>query len=173
MGIRHLPVWRCDPAGRQRPGGGVERCDPPSPDKARKPLARSEIEAFAKALESYGGYRTTVIALKLMLLTFVRTMELRTAPWSEIEFERSEWRIPGPRMKKRQPHIVPLSRQGLTLLRELHTYTGGRSYLFPNCRNPKACMTATTLNRALERWDPMGKKHRFLGACSGRLPRRS
>ena len=140
-----------DPAAALK--GAIHR----PPIKHAKPLARSEIEAFAKALESYGGYRTTVIALKLMLLTFVRTIELRTAPWSEIEFERSEWRIPGPRMKKRQPHIVPLSRQGLTLLRELHTYTGGRSYLFPNCRNPKACMTATTLNRALERMGFNGK----------------
>ena len=61
--------------------------------KHAKPLARDQIADFAKALESYGGYRTTVIALRLMLLTFVRTKELRTAPWSEIDFDRSEWRI--------------------------------------------------------------------------------
>jgi len=79
------------------------------------------------------------------------------APWSEIDFERAEWRITAPRMKKRQPHIVPLSRQALALLRELHTYSGGRSYLFPNYRNPNTCMTATTLNRALERMGFNGK----------------
>jgi len=52
---------------------------------------------------------------------------------------------------------VPLSRQAVSLLRELHTYTGGRDFLFPNYRNPKACMTATTLNRALERMGFNGK----------------
>ena len=140
-----------DPAAALK--GAIHR----PPTKHAKPLARSDIEAFAKALESYGGYRTTVIALRLMLLTFVRTKELRMAPWSEIDFERAEWRIPGERMKKRQPHVVPLSRQALALLRELHTYTGGRGYLFPNYRSPDTCMTATTLNRALERMGFNGK----------------
>ena len=54
-------------------------------------------------------------------------------------------------MKMRQPHIVPLSRQSVALLRELHTHTGGRDFLFPNYRSPNTCMTGTTLNRALER----------------------
>ena len=125
--------------------------------KHAKPLTRQQIADFAKALEAYGGYRTTVIALRLMLLTFVRTKELRTAPWTEIDFDRAEWRIDASRMKKREPHIVPLSRQALSLLRELHTHTGGRDFLFPNYRNPKACMTATTLNRALERMGLNGK----------------
>jgi len=125
--------------------------------KHAKPLTRHQIAGFAKALEAYGGYRTTVIALRLLLLTFVRTKELRTAPWTEIDFDRTEWRIDASRMKKREPHIVPLSRQAVSLLRELHTYTGGRDFLFPNYRNPKACMTATTLNRALERMGFNGK----------------
>ena len=51
----------------------------------------------------------------------------------------------------RELHIVPLSRQVVELLRELHTLTGGSTFLFPNYRRPKSCMTATTLNRALER----------------------
>lgn len=117
----------------------------------RKPLSRDQIADFVKALEGYAGYRTTVIALRLMLLTFVRTVELRAAHWAEIDLDRAEWRIPAERMKMREAHIVPLSQQAVELLRELHTYTGGRGFLFPNYRNPKACMTATTLNRALER----------------------
>lgn len=125
--------------------------------KHHKPLSRDQIADFVKALETYGGYRTTVIALRLMLLTFVRTVELRAAQWEEIDLERAEWRIPAERMKKREPHLVPLSRQSVELLRELHTFTGGRSFLFPNYRNPKTCMTATTLNRALERMGFNGK----------------
>jgi integrase len=123
----------------------------------RRPLTHDEIRAFTKALDGYAGYRTTVIALRLMLLTFVRTVELRGALWREIDLDRAEWRIPAERMKMREPHIVPLSRQGVELLRELHTHTGGRGMLFPNYRNPKTCMTATTLNRALERMGFNGK----------------
>ncbi|MCE0754549.1 MULTISPECIES: tyrosine-type recombinase/integrase [Pseudomonas] len=53
-------------------------------------------------------------------------------------------------MKMREPHIVPLFRQAVDLLRELHTHTGGHRLLFPNCRKLNECMTAKTLNRALE-----------------------
>jgi integrase len=112
---------------------------------------------FVKALDSYGGYRTTVIALRLMLLTFVRTVELRAAHWAEFDLDRAEWRIPAERMKMPEPHIVPLSRQAVALLTELQTHTGGRSFLFPNYRNPQTCRTATTLNRALERMGFNGK----------------
>ena len=122
-----------------------------------KPMTRDQIGDFVKALDGYAGYRTTVIALRLMLLTFVRTVELRGAEWSEFDLDRAEWRIPAERMKMRETHIVPLSWQAVELLRELHTYTGGRTFLFPNYRNPKACMTATTLNRALERMGFNGK----------------
>lgn len=122
-----------------------------------RPMTRGQIADFVNALEGYAGYRTTVIALRLMLLTFVRTVELRGALWVEIDFDRGEWRIPSERMKMRESHIVPLSRQAIDLLQELHTYTGGRGMLFPNYRNPKTCMTATTLNRALERMGFNGK----------------
>lgn len=110
-----------------------------------------------QALNRYGGYRTTVIALKLMLLTFVRTVELRKAEWNEFDLDGAEWRIPAGRMKMREEHIVPLSTLAIVLLRELQTYTGGRGWLFPNYRNPQDCMTATTLNRALERMGFNGK----------------
>jgi integrase len=125
--------------------------------KHAKRLSRGEIATFVKALDSDAGYRTTVIALRLMLLTFVRTKELRTAPWKEIDLDRAEWRIAAERMKMREAHTVPLSRQAVALLRELYTFTGGRPFLFPNYRNPGTCMTATTLNRALERMGFNGK----------------
>jgi integrase len=122
-----------------------------------KPLSRGQLKLFLIALEGYAGYRITVIALRLMLLTFVRTIELRCASWSEFDLDKAEWRIPAERMKMRETHIVPLSKQAVTLLRELHTHTGGRTYLFPNLRNQDTCMTATTLNRALERMGFNGK----------------
>ena len=125
--------------------------------KHRKPLTKGQIKDFTEALEKYGGYRTTVIALRLLLLTFVRPGELRKALWSEFDLDAAEWRVPAERMKMREPHIVPLSRQAVVLLKELQMYTGGRGLLFPNYRRPKDCMTATTLNRALERMGFNGK----------------
>jgi integrase len=125
-----------------------------------KPLGPADIARLVKALNSYGGYPTTVIALKLALLTFVRTVELRAALWSEIDFDRAEWRIPGARMKMREAHIVPLSRQAMALLRELHALTGGHEqcWLFPNHRRPRTYMASATLNRALEYMGFSGKE---------------
>ncbi|WP_108649323.1 tyrosine-type recombinase/integrase [Dongshaea marina] len=123
----------------------------------KKPLDREQIIQFIEALESYGGYRITVIALRLLLLTFVRTVELRAARWDEFELDSAQWKIPAERMKMREVHIVPLSTQAVELLRELHTLTGGQRWLFPNNRRPSDCMTNTTLNRALERMGFNGK----------------
>lgn len=122
-----------------------------------KPLSREQLVGFLAAVDSSGGYRTTVIALRLMLLTFVRTKELREATWSEFDLEGAVWRIPSERMKMREAHIVPLSYQAIELLKELHSLTGGRDFLFPNYRSPKSCMSQTTLNRALERMGYCGK----------------
>lgn len=122
-----------------------------------KPLSRDEVIHFLDALDKYGGYRPTVIALRLLLLTFVRTVELRCATWSEFDLERAEWRVPAHRMKMREMHIVPLSTQAVSLLLELKDYTGGMDKLFPNLRRPDTYMTATTVNRALERMGFTGK----------------
>ena len=130
--------------------------------KHNQPLPVNEIPAFLKALEEYRGFPTTIIALRLLLLTFVRTVELRAATWDEIDFEGAVWRIPAERMKMRDAHIVPLSRQAVELLRALHAFSGGQKWLFHNYRRPSDCMTATTLNRALDR---MGYTGRF--SCHG------
>ncbi len=129
---------------------------PPKTEHA-KPLSREQIKTFVTNVDEYGGYRTTVIALRLMLLTFVRTVELRGAEWSEFNLDRAEWCIPASRMKQGEVHLVPLSKQAVMLLRELQEHTGNRRYLFLNYRSQDTCMTATTLNRALERMGMNGK----------------
>jgi integrase len=125
--------------------------------KHHRALAQDEIPGFLKDLSSYGGNRPTVIALQLLLLTFVRPGELRQAKWSEFDLDKDEWRIPAERMKMNEIHIVPLPRQAVELVRELHSLTGNQEWLFPNIRRPKICMTETTLNRALERMGYNGK----------------
>jgi len=127
------------------------------------PLSKDEIPRFLNLVGVYGGYRGTVIALKLMLYTFVRTKELRKAEWSQFDLDVAEWRVPaenlkmGKKMKAGETHIVPLSRQALELLTELKTLSGNRTFLFPNLRTPGTCMTATTINKALERMGYAGK----------------
>jgi integrase len=115
-----------------------------------KPMSAEQIGDFKARLTKYGGNRTTVIAMRLMLYTFVRTVELRKAQWAELDMDGGEWRIPPERMKKRRLHLVPLARQTLALLEELRKITGAGDYLFPNFRRPDDVMSATTINRALE-----------------------
>lgn len=141
------------------------------------PLAKADIPDFMRLLHQYGGYRGTVIAMHLMLLTFVRTVELRMAEWTEFDIDAATWRIPAARMKMRKAmkvgevHIVPLSRQAVGLLRELQTLSGGQKFLFPNLRSPKRCMTGTTINRSLERMGYAGKfsGHGFRSTASSML----
>ena len=125
--------------------------------KHKTPLSRDEIPAFLTKADANAN-RTTAIALRLVLLTFVRPGELRAAEWTEFDLDRAEWRIPAGKMKKRELHIVPLSDQAVTLLRELHTITGSGRYLFPNKRSDKAHMSHGTLNVVLTR---MGYAGRF------------
>ena len=70
------------------------------------------------------GFARTRLALRLAVLTFVRTTELRGARWEEIDLEAAEWRIPAERMKMGKPHIVPLSRQAVEAFTELHPLAG-------------------------------------------------
>lgn len=117
----------------------------------RKPLRHAEIKRFLEKLDEHGGNRTAVIALRLLLLTFVRPVELRAAGWTKFDLDNAEWRIAAARMQMRESHILPLPAQAVELLRELHSLTGGQRWLFPNHRRPRHHMAVTTLNRSLER----------------------
>ncbi len=114
-------------------------------------LKEGELPELLKSLEKHQGDIQTKIGLKLLILTFVRTIELRGAKWEEISIEKAEWRIPAERMKMREIHIVPLSNQALALLRELKIITGNNQYLFPNRNNPAKYISANTLLFALYR----------------------
>ena len=91
----------------------------------------------------------TVCALKLAPLTFVRPGELRHAEWTEIDMEAAEWRIPAAKMKMRAQHIVPLSRQALTILESLRPFTSSGQYLFPSVRTSARPLSQSTINAAL------------------------
>ena len=117
----------------------------------KRPLAQKELALFLERLDATQSGLSVSTALRLLLLTFVRPGELRGARWAEFDLDAAEWRIPAARMKMGEPHVVPLSRQAVKLLRQLKAEAGGRPQLFPNLRDPKRDMSPTTLNRALER----------------------
>lgn len=111
-----------------------------------------EVVALLRALHGYEGSEIVRCALKLTPLFFVRPGELRKAEWSEIDFENEQWVVPAIRMKiKTQDHIVPLSKQALEILRELHALTGQRQHLFPSPRSWLKPMSNNTVNAALRR----------------------
>src|SRR3546814_3481840 len=84
-------------------------------------------------------------------LVFLRPVGLRTAEWAELEIETRRWNMPAAKMKLRQPHVVPLSRQALAILDELRPVTGEGSYLFPGLRTAARPMSENTVNAALRR----------------------
>lgn len=88
------------------------------------------VGALLRAIDGYTGKRTTVCALKLAPLLFVRPGELRTAEWAHVNFDNAQWRISAASMKIDVQHIVPLSRQALAVLSELKYTTGDGRYLF-------------------------------------------
>jgi integrase len=104
-----------------------------------------------RAIDGYTGHPVTALALKLAPLVFVRPGELRAAEWSEFDLPTAEWRIPGARMKMGEPHVVPLARQVLAILRELQPFAREGRYLFPSLRTCDRPMSNNTINAALRR----------------------
>lgn len=137
-----VATLRCksDPADLLK--GSVRR----APVQHARAMSAEDIREFLSRLDQYRGQRTTVIALRLMLYLFPRSNELRQAEWSE--WQGDVWVVPAAKMKRRRVHSVPLCRQALALVQELHGLTGAGRYWFPNQRDATRYMNATTLNRA-------------------------
>jgi integrase len=123
-------------------------------------LKATDLAQYLTRLEAYDGSLQTKLALRLLLLTFVRTKELRGAEWTEIDWDKAEWRIPAERMKMKELHIVPLSKQAITVLRDLEKFTGFRQHVFPNEQTPGTFMSENTMLYALYR---MGYHSRATG----------
>ncbi|MDB9952751.1 tyrosine-type recombinase/integrase [Porticoccaceae bacterium] len=123
-------------------------------------LSARELPRLQQKIEAYQGSAITRLATKFMMMNFVRTKELIGATWAEIDMDKAEWRIPAERMKMKSPHIVPLSRQSVQLLKSLQIITGHRKHLFPGERDPQKTISNNTILKALER---MGYKGRMTG----------
>lgn len=138
----------------------------------RKHLDHDTLPDFLRKLEDYPGHLTTAIALKLLLLTAVRPGEMCGAEWKEFNFLRAEWRIPAARMKMRELHIVPLSRQAVALLTQLQELTGSGSHLFPTQGKKAKTIPSATLRNAVEKlgyadkFSPHGARGTFSTLCN-------
>ncbi|AXF86354.1 Prophage integrase IntA [Ephemeroptericola cinctiostellae] len=135
-----------------------------------KYLRDDALPEFVEKLETNSAdlEPTTLLAMKLLALTFVRTVELRGAKWSEFNFDKNEWRIPAERMKMKVEHIVPLSTQALEVIAKLKTLNGNREYLFPNVKSPRRMMSENTILYALYRMGYHGRAtgHGFRATAS-------
>lgn len=155
-----------------RYGVATGRCErDPAPDlrgaltphrgKHQAAVTPEELPALLRAIDGYGevGDKLTGYALRLLVLTFVRTNELIGAQWSEFDLDSGVWIIPAVRMKMKTEHVVPLSRQSVEALREVRAMGGGGRYVFPG-RNPDKPISNNTMLFALYR---LGYKGRMTG----------
>jgi integrase len=140
--------------------GRAER-DPSADLKGALPPKRSghlaavtdpkEAAGLLRAIDSYQGSFIVKCALQLGALFFVRPGELRHAEWSEIDFDAGTWSIPADKMKMKQAHIVPLSRQAVEILKALQPLTGNGRYVFPSQRSSLRPMSNNAILAALRR----------------------
>jgi integrase len=114
-------------------------------------LEPKRVGELLRAIDGYEGQPITRIALQLSPYVFVRPGELRRAEWSEIDLKAAVWRIPASKMKGRQEHAVPLSKQAIALLREAGALSDDGKYVFPSIRTPADPMSENTINAGLRR----------------------
>jgi len=125
----------------------------------RPSLPREQLRGFLQDLDKYDekGRLLTKLAIQLLILTFVRSGELRGARWEEFDLEEKLWRIPGYRMKMKTEHLVPLASQTIVKLKELKSISGQYELLFPSERSRNDCMSDGTLRLAIYRLGYDGK----------------
>lgn len=125
-----------------------------------------ELPELLAKMDDCNGDAITRFAMKLMAYTFVRTSEEIEAPWSEFDLDEARWTIPAERMKMKTPHIVPLSRQAVGVLRALKLLTGNGRLVFPGAIDKKKPMSNNTILFALYR---LGYRDRMTGHGFRRL----
>ncbi|MCX2868220.1 tyrosine-type recombinase/integrase [Kluyvera cryocrescens] len=126
-------------------------------------LSVEQIPDFLRALNDYSGSIVTRNATRLLMLTGLRTKELRVSEWVDIDSEKGIWTIPAERMKMRRPHIVPITSQITALLDEIRGYTGRGKFIFPGRNDAGKPMSEASINQVIKRigYDGMATGHGF------------
>lgn len=121
-------------------------------------VSRPELPALLRAIRSYPHAIDVRIGLQLLCLTASRPSEIREAHWSEFDLDKQLWTIPAARMKRRREHLVPLSRQAIELLTQLHTLSGAYPLLFPGRNDRTKPRSNTVFLMALRRLGYEGRQ---------------
>jgi len=107
-------------------------------------------------IKAYHGGPVVKAALQLAPLLFQRPGELRAADWTEFDLDAAMWTVPASRMKRKKdgketgdPHLVPLPRQAVAILRDLHPLTGHGQKVFPCQRDHTKPISENALRVAL------------------------
>lgn len=104
-----------------------------------------------RMFDSFKGSYQVMQALRLAPLVFTRPGELRHAKWKDIDLDAALWSIPAEFMKMREPHLVPLSTQAVSILRDMHPFSGHLEHVFPGGRDPNRPMSDAAINAAMRR----------------------
>ncbi|CAI1208805.1 tyrosine-type recombinase/integrase [Serratia fonticola] len=132
-----------------------------TPKKEHFPfLTAQELPYFLKDLSGYTGSVITKTATKIIMLTGVRTQELRFARWQDIDFDKGLWNIPVEVMKMKRPHVVPLSTQVIELFSSLKPITGGYPLVFIGRNDQRKPISKESVNQVIEL---LGYKGRLTG----------
>ncbi|EKN3345701.1 tyrosine-type recombinase/integrase [Yersinia ruckeri] len=132
-----------------------------TPKKTHFPfLTAEELPYFIKDLAGYTGSVITKTATQIIMLTGVRTQELRFARWQDIDFEKRLWEIPPEVMKMKRPHIVPLSEQVVELFQSLKPITGMYPLVFIGRNDRTKPISKESVNQVIEL---LGYKGRLTG----------
>ncbi|MDR2989527.1 MAG: integrase arm-type DNA-binding domain-containing protein [Providencia alcalifaciens] len=127
----------------------------------RAALELKRLPELLQRIDDYKGRPLTKLAVKLTLLVFIRSSELRFARWDEIDFDNAMWTIPAEReaiegvkyshrgSKMRTTHLVPLSRQAIEILKQIYQFSGNNELIFIGDHNPRKPMSENTVNNAL------------------------
>lgn len=128
--------------------------------KHQPALEPDKLPILLRALELNEArlFLQTRLALELLLLTFVRPMELASAEWKEIRLAEKEWKIPKEKMKMEKDHVVPLSNQAIVILKRLKKINGHTRHVFVGREDPKEHMHRDTLSGALRELGFKGKQ---------------
>jgi len=130
------------------PAGGLQKIFTKPRPKSHHSLPVSELPEFLAKLETdKATSRSNKLAMKFLILTFVRSSELRFADWNEFDLDRPDplWLIPSERMKMRKIHHVPLSSHAVAILEEMRQFSGPDGYVFTQVRNPQKAISENTL----------------------------
>ena len=121
-------------------------------------LEPDKVGELMRAIDGFSGHPLTQLALKLTPHVFVRPGELRRAEWSEFDLLKATWTIPAEKMKMRDPHVVPLSKQALALLEAAVTLSADQRYVFSSLYPGNRPMSENTINASLRRLGYSGKE---------------